>query len=947
MIDYDSVAASPIVFRLACGLAHSLWLGLLVAAALGLTRPLLRGRPSARHAAGWLALILVAATVPLTAWLAPSTTASPAPTSAPPPPPPLPATLAPRADDLAPLPAPSVVAASPSRDSGATTPSVAAPAPAIPDDPRPAYAAFDPWEPVRPSAPWIAGGWLVGAMVLAAWRAGGWLRLRKLRRESRPAPEVLQAALDRIAERMGVRRAVELLESARLRAPAVVGWLRPAVLAPVGLLSGMPLDQVELILAHELAHVRRGDFLANLIQTAIETLLFYHPAVWWISRTIRAEREACCDDLVVTTTGDRLEYARALARLAELCVDPGEGRISPFPMAADGGDLLARVRRIVRPEPRRSLPRTAGAFVALVATAYLVGVLGSALVPTPQGAPPIPTGPPPDPGAALLAPAPPDLFSTPRADATPAPTRDSDPATVPEPDGVDRPRVVAVSPADGAKDVAPDAEIRVRFDRPMIPTSAMLAWNSDVPGRAGYRPRGPLRYDPATFEFALPVHLTPGCDHGLKLNPASWPDLDVDRGFRSADGATAAPFLWSFTTAASEPAPTPVEGTPPRAVAASPASGSEVSVLTPVAITFDRPMDPTSYGLAVPPRPQGGLQAPWLQGEPIYDPTTRRFALLLVFPPGWRGELRLEGFRSAEGVAAASIPLDYRQVDEQNSTAPALRVGDPSPRLREVVERAREASRRVRSVSVRTRTTSRPLGARPSWSRTYQADGASFRKQGGRFAGEIDGLIRAGDDGTTCWALLPDQAVAVPSGAIETKDVAVIDPFDAWGESTVEELIRDRRFQDDGEVDLDGRRCRVVSTWGVIGMAGVGAFIIIGVDGARWFLDAETYLPVRVDSPGARATEFFYESIDEPIPDEAFRPPAGVPRAADPGPIPEGFARRFLKVRDGSDGRLIYDGRRIHDGLLSVDWGLDGPNGRSSIRAKPDRRGLPKVGMMR
>ena len=91
--------------------------------------------------------------------------------------------------------------------------------------------------------------------------------------------------------------------------PTVIGWLRPVVLMPASALSGMGPQQLEAILAHELAHIRRHDYLVNLLQTVVETLLFYHPAVWWLSGRIRVERENCCDDLAVSLCGDPYAYA--------------------------------------------------------------------------------------------------------------------------------------------------------------------------------------------------------------------------------------------------------------------------------------------------------------------------------------------------------------------------------------------------------------------------------------------------------------------------------------------------------------------------------------------------------------------------------------------------------------------------------------------------------------
>jgi hypothetical protein len=145
----------------------------------------------------------------------------------------------------------------------------------------------------------------------------------------------------RLCDALAIRHAVRLLESAAVQVPAVVGSLRPVILLPVSALSGLTTEQVEMVLAHELAHVRRHDFLLNLLQTVVETLLFFHPAVWWMSRRVRVEREHCCDDLAVAVCGDPARYARALARLEELRTEP-----LPLAMAADGGSLLERVRRL-------------------------------------------------------------------------------------------------------------------------------------------------------------------------------------------------------------------------------------------------------------------------------------------------------------------------------------------------------------------------------------------------------------------------------------------------------------------------------------------------------------------------------------------------------------------------------------------------------------------------
>ena len=185
----------------------------------------------------------------------------------------------------------------------------------------------------------------------AAWRAGS-PRGACGAGESAPRPTSWQALLDRLAARLRLSRPVTLLESCLAEVPVVIGYLRPVILMPVGLLAGLPAEQIESILLHELAHIRRHDYLVNLLQIVVESLVFYHPAVWWISGVMRAERENCCDDLVVATQGDALVYAAALTAL-----ERNRGAVREAVLAATGGSLVKRVRRLlIQPEgPRATL----------------------------------------------------------------------------------------------------------------------------------------------------------------------------------------------------------------------------------------------------------------------------------------------------------------------------------------------------------------------------------------------------------------------------------------------------------------------------------------------------------------------------------------------------------------------------------------------------------------
>jgi TonB family protein len=186
--------------------------------------------------------------------------------------------------------------------------------------------------------------WLSGVAFLTVNLTAAWMRARRLRRTAQPVGAEWRAQLDRIAERLRLRSPITLSASTAIEVPTLVGWIRPAILLPGSVLTGLTPTQLDAILTHELAHVRRHDYLVNVLQSAIETLLFYHPAVWWVSRRVRLERELCCDDVVVATCGDRVTYARALASLEEL-----RGREPAIALAATGGPLLARIRRILSP----------------------------------------------------------------------------------------------------------------------------------------------------------------------------------------------------------------------------------------------------------------------------------------------------------------------------------------------------------------------------------------------------------------------------------------------------------------------------------------------------------------------------------------------------------------------------------------------------------------------
>jgi HEAT repeat protein/beta-lactamase regulating signal transducer with metallopeptidase domain len=218
--------------------------------------------------------------------------------------------------------------------------------------------------------PWSTLGWLTGVLLLSLRLMGGTIYMRRIRsRDTRPVEAAWTETLKRLAASLRVQKSVRLLESQLVRVPLAIGWLRPVILLPASVLTGLTAGQLESILAHELAHIRRHDYLVNLCQSIVETIFFYHPAVWWVSRRIRVEREYCCDDLAVAACGDPLVYARALTRLERF------RKLSPqFAVAANGGLLMNRIHRLVGIEAPRSSRfggPLAGLFVISIVCAFV------------------------------------------------------------------------------------------------------------------------------------------------------------------------------------------------------------------------------------------------------------------------------------------------------------------------------------------------------------------------------------------------------------------------------------------------------------------------------------------------------------------------------------------------------------------------------------------------
>ena len=225
-----------------------------------------------------------------------------------------------------------------------------------------AAVAAVPSLPINRLLPTTVIVWLAGVLLLSIRLIAACAGVERLKRATRAVDTTVALRVQSLAHRFGIDKPVRVFESALVRVPTVVGYLRPVILLPASVITGLAPAYLDAVLAHELAHVRRHDYLINTLQTLVETLLFYHPAVWWCSRQIRIEREHCCDDMVVEAGGNRVAYAAALAQLEEL-----RGLQPMLSLNASGGRLVDRIRRLLGESPMKERRLTTWTIVAALA----------------------------------------------------------------------------------------------------------------------------------------------------------------------------------------------------------------------------------------------------------------------------------------------------------------------------------------------------------------------------------------------------------------------------------------------------------------------------------------------------------------------------------------------------------------------------------------------------
>jgi beta-lactamase regulating signal transducer with metallopeptidase domain/uncharacterized protein YnzC (UPF0291/DUF896 family) len=323
---------------------------------------------------------------------------------------------------------------------------------------------------------WIARGWLAGVFVFALRIAFGLLVIEYLRRRNLVAlPDALVERFRALQEKLGVRREIRYAECNSLSVPAAIGVFRPLVLLPIRALTGLSPEQLDAVVAHELGHIKRFDVAVNFFQVIAESLFFFHPAVWWLNRRIRADREDCCDDMAIATCGGTVGYARALATME------GWRAVPSLAMAATGSSAAARVARLLGVSTNNRGGRTAGVVTAslvlataLIAGAVSVGTSGPALAQTHESpvdqlvaladstvsaAEPGISSPEPVADAEPVA----NAAPAPAPVASPAPVAPPAPAAVPKPKSAPKP-VRPVNPPSDVNKTSYINEMRTEFD---------------------------------------------------------------------------------------------------------------------------------------------------------------------------------------------------------------------------------------------------------------------------------------------------------------------------------------------------------------------------------------------------------------------------------------------------------------------------------------------------
>jgi len=749
---------------------------------------------------------------------------------------------------------------------------------------------------------WLTGFcFFLGRLARHAWLARGLVR-HGLTTISTEASDTYQA----MRRRLGMARDVRLAVHEEITTPVCVGAIRPVILWPAADNDRFNRRERAAAMAHELAHLRRYDEWVNFAAELWRAVTWFFPPVHWTIARFRREQEFLCDDLAARELESPADYAQMLLQLTPVRLGPN---VLCFTIER-GFEASKRVRRLIDPEMRCVLPpsRLQMIFLVVLGLLLVAGAGSLRLVGFSNRSIAVAASTEPDTTAGSETP-----VESRSADGgeTAAGKRTDDAPEEKHP----RPRVLEVYPSDGADGVPPDTEIRIRFDRPMDPSTPSIQWEHGSEG--GFRPRGEFRYLEETREFVLPVRLTPGCSHQVVINQEHHFEEGEFMGFSSVGKVAAKPHSWSFVTAK---LPAAGDGRRPKVVAVEPPSDSETSLLTLLSVKFDEPMDPTWYGLT---DRDGALRSkPQLHHFVEYDPENHEFTLPLKLPANWNGEIELAHFRGSDGVESAPITLEYRTKREPLGTSVHGRAASAgqSSELVALVDKIRTARAELTSVWEEIHWVI-IWSSKSDWLESYESHGATFKMRGDRrFLANIDEIMRipfrVGSDGTNCWFRRKDEVFSCRFEEVAQKNVLFGDPFAAGRLDDTTSVIEDMKLEYLGRVVLEGRPCHRIRSWDVKLMSRRLDRLTPVRD---WYIDAQSFLPVRIERDGLLSASFDYVSVNEPIPDDEFQRETGQGiEILEPEPLDEDYTRRYLNVVDGSSGRI------------SVRWGKIGPKGTSS-----------------
>jgi len=478
------------------------------------------------------------------------------------------------------------------------------------------------------------------------------------------------------------------------------------------------------------------------------------------------------------------------------------------------------------------------------------------------------------------------------------------------------PKVVSVWPEDGAVEIEPVTELRIWFDQPMEPLKMRLTWEKGQCRR--YRC---MRYDEKKYEFTIGVEFEPGSSQKIFIGREKY----RKRGFRGAKEQTEQAFSWSFKVKGL----TPSDTVKPKVESVSPAGGAQTAMVFELKVSFDQPMLPDQFNIAVIPKdktkdPLGLRSGGAFYDHISYNSNLRQFCIPLALPAGQNCSVELSGFVSAKGVTADTVVLNYTtaEIFYSDEMLQRFEKARQTNQLKSLLEKVGDTRSKLKSLSETVHTvrnsTLPGLGELESeWAQFKMQDDRQFY---GDVSQAVDLLLYAGSDGKRCWfysALANGQHSTMAMASfdeIEEKNVVMCDPF-GLTKQAISEVLRKNNIEYVGTGMLEGRKSELVRMWPAQHSRSGTALMNL------WWIDAETYMPLQLVSDhqtGSWTRRFIYTTVNQKIDDSQFKPVfAEGTEQKEPQYTTEGYDKRFMNVMDGSGGKM------------SVRWGRSGPAGSS------------------